>query len=46
MFEKLRLHRSIAALSAAAVTALGVGGIAIAQNGSATSPSKTAATQG
>jgi uncharacterized membrane protein YkoI len=34
MFEKLRLHKSIAALSAAAVTALGVGGIAIAQSGS------------
>ncbi|MEA2232181.1 MAG: hypothetical protein QOD83_1997 [Solirubrobacteraceae bacterium] len=46
MFEKLRLHRSIAALSAATVTALGVGGIAIAQTGSATSPSTTAATQG
>jgi hypothetical protein len=46
MFEKLRLHRSIAALSAATVTALGVGGIAIAQSGSATSPSTTAATQG
>jgi hypothetical protein len=46
MFEKLRLHRSIAALSAAGITALGLGGIALAQGGTATSPSKTAATQG
>jgi hypothetical protein len=42
MFEKLRLHRSIAALSAAALTALGVGGIAIAQNGALTTPATTA----
>jgi hypothetical protein len=46
MFEKLRLHRSIAALSAAAVTALGAAGIAVAQGGSASTPSTTAATQG
>jgi hypothetical protein len=45
MFEKLRLHRSIAALSAAAVTALGVAGIAIAQGGTATTPPTSAATQ-
>jgi hypothetical protein len=46
MFEKLRLHRSVAALSAAAVTALGVGGIAIAQNGTSTTPAAPARTQG
>ena len=39
MFEKLRLHRSIAPLAAAAVTALGVGGVAIAQqSGGPTTP--------
>jgi hypothetical protein len=43
MFEKLRLHRIIAPLAAAAVTALGVGGIAIAQSSNATAPSKAPA---
>jgi hypothetical protein len=46
MFKKLRLHRSVAALSAAAITALGLGGIAIAQGGTPTTPATTAATQG
>jgi hypothetical protein len=47
MFEKLRLRRTVAPLAAAAVTALGVGGIAIAQqSGSTTTPSTPPAAQG
>jgi hypothetical protein len=46
MFEKLRLRRTVAPLAAAAVTALGVGGIAIAQqSGSTTTPSTPPAAQ-
>jgi hypothetical protein len=46
MFEKLTFRRSIPALSAAVVTALGVGGIAIAQSGGPAAPSATPAAQG
>jgi len=43
VFEKLRLRRTIAPLAAAAVTALGVGGVAIAQSSNpATPPAVTA----
>jgi hypothetical protein len=43
VFEKLRLPRTIAPLAAAAVTALGVGGVAIAQSSNpATPPAVTA----
>jgi hypothetical protein len=46
MFEKLKLHRIIAPLAAAAVTALGVGGVAIAQSSGTTTPPNAAAVQG
>jgi hypothetical protein len=45
MFEKLRMRKTIAPLAAAAITALGVGGVAIAQQsgGSTTSSTSSAA---
>lgn len=44
MSKKLKLHRTIAAISAAALTALGVGGVAVAQNATTTHQSPPAAT--
>jgi Spy/CpxP family protein refolding chaperone len=47
MFEKLRLRKTIAPVAAAAVAALGVGAVAIAQqSGSSTTPSTPPAAQG
>lgn len=47
MFEKLKLKRTIVPFAAAAVTALGVGGIAVAQNsGGSTSTTATEQSEG
>jgi len=46
MFEKFNPKRTLVPLAAAAVTALGVGGIAIAQSSGTPTPSGSQATQG